>query len=258
MQCRSSKIYFKPRLFSNLNRLVFDGGRVQKHYGSAKTRVMLAIIARMPIYMNEYMSPEERKKHEESTLKMLYSKGIPVPKILSSGPTHIVMKRICGISLMDVFASPEVKGHHKLELTRQVGRLVRRIHDADVVHGDLAIKQFLLEPGKHPEVHKNIAKGDFNLYIIDFETKPKKGGHYGRTFDNILLTTSASFVGNLPYHKVRAAFEKGYGKKIDHSLFEKDRRFRFNLLWNSMVLTDKNLPFRRYLHIQKALKGSKK
>jgi len=256
MICNTSEIYAKTGMFSHLNKLVFHHNRVYKHYGSAKTKTILTLLALLPTYLNEYMSPEERRAHEEFTLRKLYSRGLPVPKVIDSEIDFIVMERICGISLPDIFSSHEFGNPQKLRIIELVGRLVRRMHNEGVVHGDLGIKQFLLEPGTlHEELEKTLSSGDFKIYVIDFETRPKISGNYGRSADNILCTFSASCIGNLPYQRVKAAYETGYGEKIDASFFDQSARLRLSLLWDTISLTYKTPDFQKYLELTKNLRN---
>jgi tRNA A-37 threonylcarbamoyl transferase component Bud32 len=258
MICNTGRIYAKAGMFSNLNRLVFHRNRVYKHYGSAKTKTVLTLLSLLPTYLNEYMTPEERRAHEEFTLKKLYSRGLPVPKVVDSGIDFIVMERICGISLPDIYSSSEFSNPQKLRLIEEVGKLVRRMHSEGVVHGDLAIKQFLLEPGiLHEDLEKTLSTGDFKLYVIDFETRPKVGGHYGRSADNILCSFSAACIGNIPYHRIRAAYEKGYGKKIDTSVFNQSAILRLSLLWHTVIMTYRTPAFHRYRDMHRNLRGKK-
>jgi len=254
MRYSPDKDYSRPGLFSNLNKVVFEPDKVYKYYGTGTAKLILFILSKSPFYMNESMSPEERKINEETTLRKLYAKGLPVPKVIHSGFEYIVMKRIYGIPLPQIYTSSHIRRSQKVRLTESLGKLVRRMHNEGVVHGDLAIKQFLLEPGsKHSDLRDTIDSGDFKLYVIDFETMPKKGGQYGRTVDNILCTFSASCMGNLPYSRVRTAYEKGYGGRIDHGFFSRDPVLRASLFWYTIVLTKTIPSVHRYMEMTKVL-----
>ena len=258
MISNTSMIYAKTGRFAHLNKLVFHRDKVHKHYGSAKTKTLLTILSLLPTDLNEHMSPEERRSHEEFTLRKLYSKGLPVPKVIDSGIDYIVMERICGISLPDIYASHEFSNPQKLRLMEQVGKLVKRLHNEGVVHGDLGIKQFLLEPGiLHEDLEKTLSTGDFKLYVIDFETRPKRGGAYGRAADNIRCSFSASCIGNLPYYRIRASYEKGYGEVIDSSFFDQSTILRLSLFWDTIIMTYTLPAIHRYRDVHKNLRSKK-
>ncbi|MBN2094897.1 MAG: phosphotransferase [Candidatus Aenigmarchaeota archaeon] len=193
---------------------------VIKHYGSARTRAGHRMVTLVPLMTYEHSSPYERCSNEEYVLRYLSGMGVPVPRVIGCGPDYLEMNKIEGLPLSKVYPNPNVSREDKLQITSNAGELVRKMHDAGIVHGDLFARQIMvecpeLEDGKLPE---NL--GESKLHLIDFELVPKKFGPEGRAIDNIFYTLTASCYSGIPFREVRSKYEEGYGSGVDSSFFD--------------------------------------
>jgi len=92
--------------------------------------------------------------------------GVRVPALLfcEAATGTLVFERICGQALKHVVdaegASPRVLG-----LLRELGKIVARLHDADLIHGDLTTSNVLVEtaPGGGEETGERLVMIDFGL-----------------------------------------------------------------------------------------------
>lgn len=80
----------------------------------------------------------ERTDLEARLLRKARTAGVPVPAVESVEETRIVMERVTGTVLRDVFAERE-------ELWPVIGEHVARLHRRDIIHGDLTTSNMVVD-----------------------------------------------------------------------------------------------------------------
>ena len=91
-----------------------------------------------------------RIKREEKILKKLQEFNFPAPKVIASNQEKflIEIEKIDGTMLKDVIDSnPEHFGY-------EIGRLIAKLHEKDIIHNDLTTANMIFKDGK--------------IYLIDF------------------------------------------------------------------------------------------
>src|SRR3989344_8855444 len=102
---------------------------------------------RLPLLDNKIRYQRTKK---ESRLLEKASKVIPIPKIISVTKDTIVLERIKGKKLSDNLD----KLPSKLKVCKQIGINIAKLHDTNIIHGDLTTSNMILSPS--------------GLYFIDF------------------------------------------------------------------------------------------
>jgi TP53 regulating kinase and related kinases len=87
-----------------------------------------------------------RTKREIKVLETLRKANIPVPAVLKKDTTSFVMECIPGEKVRDVLDA-------KPKLAFEIGQLIAKVHDLDIIHGDLTTSNMIFD--KH-------------IYLIDF------------------------------------------------------------------------------------------
>ncbi|MCS7130549.1 MAG: Kae1-associated kinase Bud32 [Archaeoglobaceae archaeon] len=99
----------------------------------------------------------KRTKTEAKLISMARRIGVPTPIILDVEEDTIIMERIYGTPVKDCMSE---------EISREIGRLVAKLHSANIVHGDLTPMNMILSEGK-------IYFVDFGLAFIDSRVEAK-------------------------------------------------------------------------------------
>ncbi|MCS7119182.1 MAG: Kae1-associated kinase Bud32 [Archaeoglobaceae archaeon] len=98
-----------------------------------------------------------RTKTESKLISMARKVGVPTPIILDVEGDTIVMERIYGIPVKECMSE---------EISREIGRMVAKLHSANIVHGDITPMNMILSAGK-------IYFVDFGLAFIDNRIEAK-------------------------------------------------------------------------------------
>lgn len=104
---------------------------------------------------------KRRTKSEAKMLKTTEALGLNTPRLLEWSGTTIRMERIPGNPLKD---SLEEKG--RSSLMKRAGKLVRKIHNAGIIHGDLTTLNFIVN-------NKKVYLIDFGLSFISHRSEDK-------------------------------------------------------------------------------------
>ena len=96
-----------------------------------------------------------RTKSEAKIMNKLKS-IINVPKIIEVKDNQIIMQHIEGKKLSEHLDNLE----NKNEIAEQIGKEIGKLHDSDIIHGDLTTSNMILV--------ENSDKKDFKVYFIDF------------------------------------------------------------------------------------------
>ncbi len=84
-----------------------------------------------------------RTKREEKILRKAREVGVPTPKVLSASKYELVMEFIEGYLLKDILDG--MKREERKRVMREIGRSVRKLHDANIIHGDLTTSNMILK-----------------------------------------------------------------------------------------------------------------
>ena len=93
---------------------------------------------------------KSRTKKEAKILNYLREKSLKVPKILKVEDNKIFMEKITGISLKNC-----LNDSNQSKYMEEVGKIIARMHNLDVVHGDLTTLNFILD-------------NEDKIFVIDF------------------------------------------------------------------------------------------
>lgn len=103
----------------------------------------------------------QRLKQEVRSMLRARKLGVPTPVVyyVDQDTATIYMQRVHGHSLKAALHNNDLDEAAQLELVRSMGRIVARLHDGDLVHGDLTSSNVLVTSG---------ADGKPGLVLIDF------------------------------------------------------------------------------------------
>ncbi|MCS7143981.1 MAG: Kae1-associated kinase Bud32 [Archaeoglobaceae archaeon] len=127
-----------------------------------------------------------RTRTEAKLISMARRIGVPTPIILDVEEDTIVMERIYGIPVKDCMSE---------EISREIGRLVAKLHSANIIHGDITPMNMILSGGK-------IYFVDFGLAFIDNRIEAK-----GVDLHVYFESLKAGFEN---WERLRDAFIEGY------------------------------------------------
>ncbi len=135
--------------------------------------------------LDEYLR-RSRTRTEAKIIALARRIGVPTPIILDVEGDKIVMERIKG---------EPVKNIMNREISREIGRLVAKLHRAGIIHGDITPMNMILSNGK-------IYFVDFGLAFIDDRIEPK-----GVDIHVYFESLKASFDD---WEELKEAFIEGY------------------------------------------------
>lgn len=129
---------------------------------------------------------KSRTKSEAKIISLARRNGVPTPIILDVEGDKIVMERIRGEPVKNVM-SPEI--------SREIGRMVARLHRTGIIHGDITPMNLIFSNGK-------IYFIDFGLAFIEDRIEPK-----GVDLHVYFESLKASFDN---WEELKQAFIEGY------------------------------------------------
>ncbi|MAG45304.1 MAG: Kae1-associated kinase Bud32 [Nanoarchaeota archaeon] len=105
-------------------------------------------------YRIENLDSKIRKSRTKREAKLLSSTSINVPKVLNVDEKNmkIEMEYLKGDLLKDIF--DKLKSNERLSICKQLGEEISKLHEQDIIHGDLTTSNLILKDNK--------------LYFIDF------------------------------------------------------------------------------------------
>ena len=135
-----------------------------------------------------------RKFRTKREAKLLEKVPIPAPKLISTDDKEtIVMQKINGEKVMDLL-------DQKPELAKEIGEKLAKLHDADIIHGDLTTSNMILD--------KEIVFIDFGLSFHSRKVEDK-------AVDIHLFRQALESKHFTVKEKAYKAFLEGY-KKVEH------------------------------------------
>ena len=160
--------------------------------GEAEVRIYLDRVEKIR-RVKRYRIPEldesirrKRTKMEARIISAARRAGVPTPIIIDVDGDRIIMERIRGQPVKEAM-SPEV--------AREVGRMVARLHAANIVHGDITPMNMILSNGR-------IFFVDFGLAFFDQKIEPK-----GVDLHVFFESLKASYEN---WEELKEAFVEGY------------------------------------------------
>lgn len=90
-----------------------------------------------------------RTKREAKILQKLYENRLHAPKLFKTEENRIYMEKIDGITVKQA-----INDENASDLMKKVGEIVAKLHNLDIVHGDLTTMNFLIKNNE--------------IYVIDF------------------------------------------------------------------------------------------
>lgn len=127
-----------------------------------------------------------RTRTEAKLISLARRAGVPTPIVLDVEEDTIVMERVYGTPVKDCMSE---------EVSKEVGRLVAKLHNANIIHGDITPMNMIFSNGK-------IYFVDFGLAFIDNRIEAK-GVDVHVYFESL----KASFE---EWEKLKRAFINGY------------------------------------------------
>lgn len=154
----------------------------------------------------------ERTKLEAKIMNEARRLGINVPQIFEVGDFFIKMEYIDGIQLKNVI---------NLDLIKEVGKIVAKLHKNNIIHGDLTTSNFIVKENK--------------IYLIDFGLSKFSTKIEDKAEDLLVLYYVLKSVHNEKFENFWKEFEKSYleeyeeGKKVIERMYEILKRGRYIL-----------------------------
>ena len=186
-----------------LPRLIYRGAEaeiyLQQWYGE--------VVVRKDRIPKPYRVPEldsairrNRTLHETNLMHEARKVGIPVPVIehLDPDESSFIMEYVPGPTLKEelhVVAPPIRRGR-----CTELGRIVAKMHEGGLVHGDLTISNVLSDNGR--------------LYLIDFGLGDFSNELEDRGVDILLLNRAMKSTHVKFHEEIFGAFLKGYGSVV--------------------------------------------
>lgn len=99
----------------------------------------------------------KRTRIEAKLISLARRVGVPTPIVLDVEEDTIIMERIHGVPVKECMNE---------EVSREIGRLVAKLHNANIIHGDITPMNMILSQGK-------IYFVDFGLAFIDNRIEAK-------------------------------------------------------------------------------------
>ncbi|MET1123817.1 MAG: Kae1-associated kinase Bud32 [Archaeoglobaceae archaeon] len=159
--------------------------------GEAEVRIYEDIVVKRRIpkrYRIKELDEEIRVKRTRMEAKIISAArrvGVPTPIVLDVEGDTIVMERVKGVVARDCMS---------VELSREIGRLLAKMHSANIVHGDVTPANII--------VGDRVYFIDFGLAYFDTEVEPK-----GVDLHVYIESLKAGFDN---WEKLAEAFVEGY------------------------------------------------
>ncbi|MEM0022244.1 MAG: Kae1-associated kinase Bud32, partial [Archaeoglobaceae archaeon] len=98
-----------------------------------------------------------RTRTEAKLISLARRVGVPTPIVLDVEDDTIIMERIYGTPVKECMSE---------EISREIGRLVAKLHNANIIHGDITPMNMIFSDGK-------IYFVDFGLAFVDSRIEAK-------------------------------------------------------------------------------------
>jgi len=115
----------------------------------------------------DVMIRSQRTMHEPNIIHRAKEAGVPTPTIflVDVADANIVMEFVEGKQVKEVLDN--VSSEERLALSKQIGKLIGRLHKHGIIHGDLTTSNMILTP------YGKVVFIDFGLSERSIELEPK-------------------------------------------------------------------------------------
>ncbi len=136
-----------------------------------------------------------RTRREAKNLKKAADAGVPVPKVFDVDERSFILKmeRLAGALVKDRFE----QGIEIQETSKQIGQILRRLHDAGIVHNDLTTSNLIWVAG--------------TVHMIDFGLSYHTKRIEDRAMDLVVFKKSIEATHNSDSKAIWDALLAGYG-----------------------------------------------
>lgn len=138
----------------------------------------------------------QRLRQEVRSMLRARKLAVPAPVVyhVDQDTSSIYMERVPGHSLKTVLQSPDLNESEQIELMKQLGRLIAKLHDGKVVHGDLTSSNVLVvttDGGSTSTTMRSLVMIDFGLSFFSTISEDKAVDLYvlERAFTSAHATT---------------------------------------------------------------------
>ncbi len=173
------------------------------------TRLVLKVRGRKRYRIDEIdlRIRQQRTRREAAILRRAFSIGLNAPRLVAVGRTSILMTFIEGTLLKDI-QNPSEK------TLGDAGRLLARMHSADIVHGDFT--------------PANLIVGKKGAAVIDFGLASVSRSQEEKAIDLLLMKRAIS---GTKFSRIIAGYREGnpMSKTVVDRMAEVERRGRYHL-----------------------------
>lgn len=161
-------------------------------------------------YRNAELDEYLRTVRNRKEAKLLAKSPVRSPKLISADTYSITMERIHGPRLRDVLNTKNAA-----HFGSQLGTIIRKLHDANIIHGDLTTSNILVEHEK-------------DLVIIDFGLSVESPRFEDRAVDLHVLRETLEGTHVAEKDMFWESFSKAYGDEtVLKTLAEVETRGRY-------------------------------
>ena len=143
-------------------------------------------------YRNEQLDDSLRKfrtKREVKILENLAKSGLSVPNVIDKKTYSFVMENLEGKKIRDILDGQP-------QLAKSIGQIIARMHNLDIVHGDLTTSNMILFKD--------------NVHLIDFGLSAFSSKVEDKAVDIHLFKQALESKHHKVYYKALQLFLKGY------------------------------------------------
>jgi len=165
-------------------------------------------------YRLPFLDNKLRKQRTRKEIRLLEkaSKIIPVPKIIKSGEYKIELELIKGKKLSEALD----KLKNKEKISQQIGINIAKLHDANIIHGDLTTSNMIL---KNNEVYfidfglgfesNKIEDKAVDLHLIKEALEAKHYKYFEKLFSSVLKGYKSSVNSRDVLKRLEAVEQRG-------------------------------------------------
>ncbi|MBS7641272.1 Kae1-associated kinase Bud32 [Candidatus Bathyarchaeota archaeon] len=154
----------------------------------------------------------QRTKHEPQMIHKAKEAGVPAPIVfmVDLEEATVVMEYVEGKRVKDILN--DLSSEERIEICRQIGRLIGKLHKSGIVHGDLTTSNMILTP------NGKIVLIDFGLSEQSMELESR--GVDLHLMKRALTSTHYNYVDEC-FNAVMRGYEEEMGPEITKSVLDR-------------------------------------